>query len=128
MDVRASVSSRKITDGHIHGTESQNTRGKEEFKIAEGIKLAEVPAPGRHAFVVAPAEQLSAAERIAEAGIENPAQCLGKKHVSEPVEKPHGLSLHGIDQARAVDEIGVSLAVRFEDPSGRRKSRIRWIF
>ena len=56
LNVCFAVSARKISHRDIDDLQPQFRCGKEQFEIAEGIKLAKIFSPGYHSFVIVPRE------------------------------------------------------------------------
>ena len=90
--------------------------GKSSSKSPNGSKSPKSRPPSDEALVIAPRDQLRPAQTVAESNVEHEAQQLGEEHVAKPVEKPHRLAFHRIDEPRAVDEVCRALAVRVVKP------------
>src|SRR5579863_1371178 len=95
---------------------------EDQVEIAERIEIAEIAPLAREHLVILAHENLGAAQRIGEAGVDEIAEQIGKEPVGKLVERAHRLGFHRIDQAGAVDEFGLAgLDHRVEF-----RQRLRW--
>src|SRR5262249_12870441 len=83
-------------------------RAEQEIEVPEGIEVAEEVAIVRDPRVIAPVEHLRAAERILDGLLEKPREGEAEELVSQQVKEAHGLTLYGIDEPHAVDELALA--------------------
>ena len=72
MNIRAAVLAREITNRDVHRIQTQNGRGKQQLEVAERIEVAEIAPPRAHPLIIVAGDQLGAAKRVAQPGIQHP--------------------------------------------------------
>src|SRR5688500_3330873 len=98
MDVGGAVRSRPVIHGNIDYTGSKYSSGEQQLEVAERVEVAEVFPPSDEPLVVAPREELRAAQAVADRDVKDKAQHLGEEDVAEMVEQSHRLPFHRIHE------------------------------
>ena len=92
-------------------------RGAEQqVEVAEGVEVAEVRPVGRDLLVVRAVEDLRAAQRVADLLPEHPGEQQREHLVGDQVQEAHGPPFHGIDEARAVQELALAAGEGVDEP------------
>ena len=107
-DLGLAESARLVMDRRFDDFQVLLRRAEDQIEVAERIEIAEIVALPRQHLVVLSQQHLGAAQRVRQPGIDEIAEQIGKEAVGDEVERPHRLVLHRVDQARAVDELGLS--------------------
>src|SRR4029079_14617031 len=104
-DLRLSVAAVRVRYVNFDDLERQLGGAENEIEIAERIEPPEIAAPRFEPLVLGPADRFGPAQCRGDALRQQPAKQQGEQLVGDEVETSHGLPLHRIDQARAVDEL-----------------------
>src|SRR5216684_2730008 len=112
-DIGFSVRAFAVTHREVDEFEIVFSRSKNQIEIAEWINFTEVSAIGGDHFVITLAEYLGPAQRVFDVLAQKPGERQAEEFVAKKIEEPHGLLLHRIDQANAVDELRLARSPGF---------------
>src|ERR1700730_7275869 len=105
LDVGFPVCAFTVTNREVDELEIVFGRSKNQIEIAEWINFTEICAIGGDHFIITLAEHLGPAQRVFDVLAKKPGERQAEEFVAKKIEEPHGLLLHRIDQANAVDEL-----------------------
>jgi len=87
------VPDRQLRDLHV-----QSRRAEEQVKIAERVEVAEERPTLCDLLVVSAQECLGPAEGVLDPLLQDPGKGQAEKLVADQIQRPHGLSLHGVNE------------------------------
>jgi len=107
-DIRGAVCAFLVADRDFGDAEAYLPGAKEQVEVAEGVKLTEVASTGGEPEVVAPEQDLGAAEGILHRLPQHPGEDHAERLVGTEVQEAHRLPLQRVDEPHPVGELGLA--------------------